>query len=105
MTDVGARSPPCAPPRKLPQFELSPLTVLRGPGAALASGAALGTLWAFLLPGGLGFLALILAFALGYAVGEAVSWATNRKSGPALPLEAAAGVVLGYIVRTPVLRA
>jgi len=103
MTDVGARCPSCAPTRKLPQFELSPLLLLRGAGAALVSGTALGSLWAFLLPGGLGFLALILAFVLGYAVGEAVSWATNRKSGPALQIEAAAGVVLAYIVRNLVI--
>src|SRR3990172_8508515 len=103
MTDVGARCPACAPSRKLPQFELGPLILLRGALAAGAAGAALGAAWGFLLPGGLGFLGLILAFAIGYALGEAVSWATGRKSGPALQIEAALGVLLAYVVRNLVL--
>ncbi len=99
MTDVGSRCPACAPSRKLPQFELGPLILLRGAVAADVAGAALGAAWAFLLPGSLGFLGLILAFLIGYGVGEAVSWATNRKSGPALQVEAGLGVLLAYVVR------
>lgn len=99
MTDVGARCPACAPARKLPQFEVGPLWLLRGGGAALVSGAALGAAWRILLPTGLGFFGIILGLVLGYAVAEAVSWATNRKSGPALQVEAAAGVALAYVTR------
>ena len=99
MTDVGARCPSCAPSRKLPQFEVGPVYLLRGAAAALASGAALGGLWRLILGEGLGFFSLIVAILLGYAVAEAVSWATNRKSGPALQVAASAGVVLAYVTR------
>ena len=99
MTDVGARCPTCAPRRKLPQFEVGPIWLLRGGAAAIVSGAALGALWRIIVPGGLGYLSLILALLLGYAVGEAVSWATNRKSGPPLQVAAAAGVAVAYVTR------
>ena len=99
MTDVGARCPTCAPSRKLPQFEVGPVYLLRGAAAALASGAALGGLWRLILGEGLGFFSLIVAILLGYAVAEAVSWATNRKSGPALQVVASAGIVVAYATR------
>ena len=99
MTDVGARCPACAPRRKLPQFEVGPIWLLRGGAAALVSGAALGAVWRVLLPGRPDFFSLLLAFGLGYAVAEAVSWATNRKSGPPLQVEAAVGVALAYLTR------
>jgi hypothetical protein len=102
MTDVGARCPVCAPARKLPQFEISPLFALRGLAAALAAGAASGALWGYLAPGGWGFFTIFIGIGIGYAVAEPVSWATNRKSGPVLQAAAVAGVVLAYFVRTAV---
>ncbi len=102
MTDVGARCPACAPRRPLPQFEVGPLYVLRGLGAALATGAATGALWGLLLPGIGGFLAVFIGLGLGYAVAEPVSLATNRKSGRLLQAAASAGVVLAYLVRNQV---
>src|SRR3990170_287541 len=105
MTDVGARCPTCAPRRKLPQFEVGPIWLLRGGAAALVSGAALGAVWRLILPGDLGFLSLILGLLLGYGVAEAVSWATNRKSGPPLQVAASLGVALAYITRNLLLGA
>ena len=99
MTDVGARCPTCAPARKLPQFEIGPLYVLRGLAAALAAGAALGALWGFLLQDTLGLITIFLGIGLGYGVAEAVSLATNRKSGQPLQVVAALGVVLAYVTR------
>lgn len=99
MTDVGARCPACAPARKLPQFEVGPSILLRAAAAALASGAGLGLLWGALFPGGFGFFGVFLGIGLGYGVAEPVSIAANRKSGTALQIVAAAGVVLAYIVR------
>ena len=99
MTDVGARCPTCAPARKLPQFEIGPLYVLRGLAAALAAGAALGALWGFLLQDFLGLITIFLGIGLGYGVAEAVSLATNRKSGQPLQVVAALGVVLSYVAR------
>ncbi len=97
-TDVGARCPTCAPARKLPQFEVGPLWVLRGAVAALLAGAALGAAW-WTLFGGLRFFTVIIGLLVGYAVGEAVSWATNRKAGPPLQIVAAIGVALAYVTR------
>src|SRR4030065_831190 len=89
FTDVGARCPTCAPARKLPQFEVGFVYLLRGAAAALGTGAALGAVWGALLPGGIGVLGVILAAGLGYAIAEAVSGATNRKAGTMLQAAAA----------------
>ncbi len=101
MTDVGARCPTCAPRRKLPQFEISPLFLLQGLATALVAGAAVGAAWGLILPDGT--LGLLLAFFLGvgvgYAVAEPVSLATNRKLGVPLQIAAALGVGLAYLVR------
>ncbi len=99
MTDVGARCPACAPSRRLPVFEVGPLYLLRGAAAAAVAGAGLGGLWRLILAESLGFFSLIVGVLLGYAIAEAVSWATNRKSGPALQVAASAGVVLAYLTR------
>lgn len=103
FTDVGARCPTCAPARKLPQFEVGPLYALRGGGAAIAAGGALGGVWGALLPEGFGFFALLLAAGLGYLVAEAVSVATNRKTGPTLQVAAMVGVLAAYFVRNLIL--
>ena len=103
FTDVGARCPACAPARKLPQFEVSFVHLLRGTAAALGTGAALGAVWGALLPGRIGLLGLFLAAALGYAIAEAVSAVTNRKAGTALQVIAAAGALAAYLVRNLVI--
>jgi hypothetical protein len=100
FTDVGARCPTCAPARKLPQFEIGPLYLLRGAGAALAAGTGLGAAWGVLLPGSLFFFALLLVGAgIGYLIAEAVGAATNRKSGTPLQVVAAGGVIVAYLIR------
>ncbi len=99
MTDVGARCPSCAPRRRLPQYEISPLYVLRAVAASAIAGAVIGAAWGLILGGLLGFFALFLGISLGYGVAEPVSWATNRKSGPLLAGVAAAGVLLAFAVR------
>ncbi len=103
FTDVGARCPTCAPARKLPQFEIGPLYLLRGGGAALAAGAGLGAVWAILIPGRFGFFGLLLAAFIGYLIAEAVSAATNRKLGPPLQVVAAGGAIAAYLVRNLVI--
>lgn len=99
MTDVGGRCPDCAPRRKLPQVEISPTMLIRGVAAAVVSGAVIGALWGYLLPGGFGFFSIFLGMGIGWAVSEPVSLATNRKAGTLLQIAAALGVVLAYVVR------
>jgi hypothetical protein len=102
MTDVGARCPDCAPRRKLPQFEVSPLYLLCGLGAAIAAGIGLGLLWGLIIPGSGGFFAIFIGLGLGYGAGEAVSLATNRKTAPILQILAALAVVLAFLIRNVV---
>jgi hypothetical protein len=100
-TPVGARCRDCAGLKRLPTFDVRPVFLLRGIAAAVAVGAAAGGAWFLLVGrgrGGFAYLSLFLALAIGYAIGEAVSWATNRKRGAALQGVAAGGVVVAYFV-------
>jgi len=100
-TPVGVRCRDCAQVRRIPTYNVSLAYLLRGIGAAVAMGAAIGGVWALLLPQATrayGFYVLFLALGIGYAIGESVSWATNRKRGPTLQGIAAAGVILAYFV-------
>jgi len=100
MTDVGARCPHCAPSRRLPQFEVSPVYLLRGLGAAVGAGMVLGLAWGLLAPSDYGlFLGILFGIGLGYAAGEAVSLATNRKTALVLQVMAALSVLGAYLIR------
>ncbi len=102
FTDVGARCPSCAPARKLPQLEVSPVWFIRAAAASAVAGAGLGGVWGALLPGGFGFFVIFMGLGLGWAVSEAVSQATNKKLGPVMQGIAAGGVVVAYLVRNVV---
>jgi hypothetical protein len=105
-TPVGARCRECANVRRLPQYQISPLFMARGAGAALVVAIGLGVIWGFLLGTAVGFFfGFFAGIGLGYAMGETVSLATNRKMGPPLQAIAIAGVILAYLVRTAVLAA
>ncbi len=103
FTDVGARCPNCAPARKLPQFEIGPVYLLRAAAAALAAGVGLGAVWGALLPGRIGIFGLLAAAFIGYLIAAAVSAATNRKSGTPLQVVAAGGAIAAYLVRNLVI--
>ncbi|MEX1255163.1 MAG: hypothetical protein WEE64_12565 [Dehalococcoidia bacterium] len=104
-TPVGTRCRTCANVRRLPQYHISAAFLLRGAAAALVVGVGVGVLWGFLLSWdpGIFYFGFFAGLGLGYAVGEAVSLATNRKVGPPLQAIAVAGVVLAYLVRCSVL--
>jgi len=88
--------------RRLPTFEVSPAYAARGLAASLVAGAVVGAVWAGLLSNNLGFVGFFVFFValgIGYAVGETVSWATNRKRGPTLQGIAVVGVVEAYLIR------
>jgi hypothetical protein len=98
MTDVGARCPDCAPARKLPQFELGTLMLLRAIGASVGAGLALGIFWGVFLPD-IGFFMIFVGIGLGYAIAETISLATNRRSGTALQVISVIGVFVAYFAR------
>jgi hypothetical protein len=102
QTPVGARCRDCAHLRRIPTYDVRPAFLLRAIGAAFAVGAAAGGVWFLISPphgGAFAYVALFLALGIGYAIGESVSWATNRKRGPTLQGIAASGVIVAYLVR------
>jgi hypothetical protein len=99
FTDVGARCPDCAPRRKLPQFEVSPLYFARGAGAGAGAGALAGAAWGLLVPDIAGLFAILAGAGLGYCIGESISLSTNRKAGVPLQMVAVAGACIAYIAR------
>ena len=99
QSPVGARCPTCANVSRLPTIDVSPVYLLRGVGAATASGAAAGTVWGYAFLGFFGFLIIFIGLGIGWAVSEAVSLATNRKRAIALQAIAIGGCVLAYFVR------
>ncbi len=102
-TPVGTRCRECANVRKLPQYNISALFLLRALAAGVVAGAVLGVAWAFLFGFAGGFFSLMAGLAVGYCVGEAISVATNRKVGVPLQAIAVVGVVVAFLVRDAVL--
>ena len=100
---VGARCPECANIRRIPTYNMSAATFWRAGGAALGAGVALGVAWWIFNPLSYFFYGVIVGIAVGYATGELVSLATNRKAGPPLQALAVAGVVLAYGMRVALL--
>ena len=100
QTPVGSRCGDCAQVRKSPVFDVTAKQYVIASAAAVGLGGVLGVAWAVLLNeiGGIFFLPGLLAAAVGYLVGEAVSVAANRKRGLGLSLVAASGVVIAYSV-------
>jgi hypothetical protein len=103
QTPVGARCRECANVRRIPTYNLSADTYIRGVSASLIVGVALGLAWFYFFKysafqGGI-FVAALIGLGIGYVVGEGVGLATNRRAGPPLQIIAAAGVVVAYAVR------
>jgi hypothetical protein len=101
-TPVGARCPDCAKTTKLPTFRLSTKYYLIASGTALGMAIATGLVWG-LLRGFLPyiFVNLILAGGVGYAVGEVVGRAVNRKRGKWLALIGGVAIPLSYLASIP----
>jgi len=99
QTPVGARCPECAKLYKLPTYRMSSGYYLRAIGAALGIAIVIGAVWGIiesLLP--FRFFTLIIGAGIGYAIGEVVSLAVNRKRGTVLAVIGSLGVVVSYIV-------
>lgn len=103
QTPVGARCRECANVRRIPTYNTPPRTLARAAGAALSGAVAIGIAWWYfdLITGF--FFGVIAGVAIGYALGELVSVATNRRAGPPLQAIAVAGVLLAYALRTVLL--
>lgn len=102
QTPVGARCPDCAKTTKLPTYHLSPKHYLIASGTALGMAIATGLVWG-LLRGFLPYIYvnLIVAGGVGYAVGEVVSRAVNRKRGKWLALIGGVAIPLSYLASIP----
>ena len=96
---VGARCPECSKVSKLPTYRVSGSYYLKGVGAALGLAIVTGLAWGAIdgiMP--FFYLGLILAGAVGYAIGEVVSLSVNRKRGIWLAVLGGAAVVISYLV-------
>ena len=102
-TPVGARCRECANVRRIPTYNVSTGILVRGIAAALVGGVVLGIAWWIFNPLSAFFFGVIFGLAVGYGVGEAVSFATNRRAGPPLQAMAVAGVAIAYLVRVGLL--
>ena len=99
QSPVGARCPQCANVSKLPTFRVSGSHYLTGAGVALGMAIVTGLAWGAIdgiMP--FFYLGLILAGAVGYAIGEVVSLSVNRKRGIWLAVFGSVAVVISYLV-------
>ncbi len=99
-TSVGARCRNCASVTTLPTFDVQPSYYARAVLAGCLSAVALGIIM-FVIQTYLGsvpFLVSLLTLGAGYAVGEAISVATNRKRGTGLAFVAGGSMVVFLLV-------
>jgi hypothetical protein len=97
QTPVGARCPECAAMKRLPIYVVPKMFYARATAAGLATASALGAIWPFIPFGG--FVWLIIAIGIGYAIGEVVSLSANRKRGIGLQVIAGLSMGVSYIVK------
>ena len=99
QTLVGPRCPDCANLKRLPTYEISLRHYLIAMGVGIAVATAAGFVWALIsraVP--FLFLSLLIAAGIGYAIGELISLATNRKRGPGLQTIAGISVATSFAV-------
>ncbi len=97
---VGIRCRECGKSVPMPTFDVTPSYYARAAGAALAWAIGGGVLWglAGLFLRGIPFVSSIAAMLVGYAAGEIISLAVNRKRGTGLAWIAAGTVVAAYVI-------
>jgi hypothetical protein len=95
---VGARCPKCAAVKRLPVYSITTISYIKAVFAGLAAASALGAIWPFIPFGG--FVWLIIAAGIGYAIGEIVSISANKKRGTGLQVIAGISMVVSYLVRS-----
>ena len=98
QTPVGARCPECAAVKRLPVYNISAVFYARAIAAGLITASVLGAIWPFIPYGG--FLWLIIAAGIGYAIAEIISLSVNRKRGVGLQAIAGISMVASYVIRS-----
>ena len=101
-TPVGARCPDCAKVTKLPTYRLGTKHYLVAAGTALGMALATGLVWGILralLP--YIFVNVILGGGVGFAIGEVVSRAVNRKRGNWLAVIGGLAIPASYLASIP----
>jgi hypothetical protein len=83
--------------KRLPIYVVPKMFYARATAAGLATASALGAIWPFIPFGG--FVWLIIAIGIGYAIGEVVSLSANRKRGIGLQVIAGLSMGVSYIVK------
>ena len=100
-TPVGARCRDCANVQKSPTYSVESTYYLRAIGTALGMAIVIGVVWGIIesiLP--YRFFTLLIGMGIGYAIGEVVSLAVNRKRGTPLAVIGSLGVVLCFVITT-----
>lgn len=100
QSPVGFRCPDCGKARRIPTYDVSKLILARGLGAGIFISVALGGIFAFLSPllFQVPYLPLAAIVGIGFAIGEGISFAVNRKRGRSLKFVAAGCMLLSYLV-------
>jgi hypothetical protein len=88
----------------LPTFEVSVRQYVIASAVGLGVAAVGGIVWAFLYDlFSYLLLYLLLAAAVGYAIGELISLSVNRKRGPILQAIAGSSMILSFAIGYPFL--
>ena len=97
---VGIRCRECGQAVRMPTFDVQPTYYARAIGVAVASAVGGGLLWAALswILGSIPFFPSLVAIAVGYGVGEVISWSVNRKRGTGLAWIAGIAVLAAFII-------
>lgn len=97
MTPVGARCKDCAGSTRLPTYQVSANQYLKAIGVALLTGIVIGLVWGLIeLQLNTYFFSLLLSGAAGFAIGELISRAVNRKKGTGLGIIGGLAVLLAF---------
>ncbi|MEE9286174.1 MAG: hypothetical protein V3V35_10675 [Dehalococcoidia bacterium] len=99
QTPVGFRCPACARQRANPLLVMSGRQTLQVVGTALGVALLGGIGWGVIKGIGIffGFLSIMAALGVGYAIGEAIKAAANRKPIPYLAYLAAGAAALSFL--------
>jgi hypothetical protein len=103
QTPVGMRCPTCARLNRVPTYKISGKYYLRGGLAAAGLAVAVGFLWLLirLFVPYISFFNWAIAAGAGYAIGEGISRATNRKAGTPLIVLGVIAVLVAFLISSP----